>query len=230
MASRFIVLSYPLRADAPVWPGNPPAARLELRSSVDRGDASTTSVLELFSHSGTHVDTPWHFDAAGPAAWQLPIERFIFDSPRLVDVPSGAGGFITRDGLEPHAEAVAQADLLMLRTGWSEERGRDPARYAKDGPMLHPDAARWLIDTHPRLLAVATDAISIGSPRRPDETVETHRILAGAGRRDGRFVLVYEDVALRREAADAIRVYAWPLLVEGADGTPVTVVAELPGD
>jgi hypothetical protein len=30
------------------------------------------------------------------------------------------------------------------------------------------------------------------------------------------------------EAARAIRVFAWPLFVEGADGSPVTFVAELP--
>jgi arylformamidase len=227
VASRFVLLSHPLRADSPVWPGNPAAARVEATDSIERGDVVNTSVLELFSHSGTHVDTPWHFDAAGPAAWQLPIERFVFESPRLVAVPAGAGELVTREALATHAATVAGADLLMLRTGWGAERDRDPIRYARDGPMLHPDAARWLIDEHPDLRAIATDAISIGSPRHLDATTEVHRILAGAGRTDGRFVLVYEDVHLVPEAAWAIRVYAWPLLVEGADGSPLTIVAEL---
>ncbi|HEY7131698.1 MAG TPA: cyclase family protein, partial [Candidatus Limnocylindrales bacterium] len=59
--SRLVVLSWPLRADSPVWPGNPPAAGTEAFEAIERGDAANTTLLHLFSHSGTHVDTPWHF-------------------------------------------------------------------------------------------------------------------------------------------------------------------------
>jgi arylformamidase len=228
MRPRFIVLSHLLEPSAPVWPGNPPAAEIEVVESMDRGDIADTTRLHLFSHSGTHVDTPRHFNPAGRAGWQLPIESFVFEAPRLIDIAKPDGGFITRDDLVVHATAVGAADLLLLRTGWSAHRDRDPARYAERGPVLHPDAARLLIDDHPRLRAIATDAISIGSPSVPEPTIETHHILTGVGRTDGRFVLIYEDVLMPPEAADAIRVYAWPLLVAGADGSPCTIVAELP--
>jgi hypothetical protein len=52
----------------------------------------------------------------------------------------------------------------------------------------------------------------------------------GVGRTDGRFLLIYEDVRLVPEAGRAVRVHAWPLFVEGADGSPCTIVAELPDD
>jgi len=230
MSPRFVSLSYPLRSDAPVYPGNPPAAAIELTSSLARGDASNATALDLFSHSGTHVDTPWHFNPGGPAAWQLPVDAFVFSSPVTISVAKPEGGFITAPELEAHAAAVARADLLLLRTGWSRHRAADPERYALRGPLLHPDAARWLIDAHPRLRAVAVDAISIGSPADPDASAETHRILTGVGRDDGRFVLIYEDVALVEEADDASRVFAWPLFVDGADGSPCTIVAELADD
>ncbi|HEX3427290.1 MAG TPA: cyclase family protein [Candidatus Limnocylindrales bacterium] len=226
--SRLLVLSHPLRPDAPVWPGNPPAATIELVDSIARGDIDNATRLGLFSHSGTHVDTPWHFNADGPAAWQLPLEAFVFDAPRLIEVPAGEDQLIGRSDLEPHAAAVGEADLLMLRTGWSRHRASDPVAYAERGPLLHPDAARWLIDDHPRLRAIATDAISIGAPRFPQPSIDTHHVLTGVGRSDGRFVLIYEDVNLVAEAAGAIRVLAWPLFIEGADGSPCTIVAELP--
>jgi arylformamidase len=226
--SRLVVLSHPLRPDAPVWPGNPPAAAVALVDSIVAGDADNTTTLELYSHSGTHVDTPWHFNPDGPAAWQLPIESFVFDAPRLIEVPAGQGTAIGRDALEPHAAAIAGADLVMIRTGWGAFRSADPDRYASDGPFLAADAARWLIDGHPRLRAIATDAISIGSPRHVDVAVPVHRILTGVGRTDGRFVLIYEDVRLVDEAASAVRILAWPLFIDGADGSPCTIVAELP--
>jgi kynurenine formamidase len=227
MTRRLIVLSHPIRADSPVWPTNPPAAVVELVDSIERGDADNAARLTLYSHSGTHVDTPWHFNPDGPAGWQLPIERFVFDAPRLVDVPAGERHLIGVEDLEPHDASASGADLLMIRTGWGSLRDSDPRRYAADGPMLHPDAARWLIDRHPRLRAIATDAISIGAPWTLPLSVETHHVLTGVGRTDGRFILIYEDVRLLPEAAAAIRVLAWPLAIEGSDGSPVTIVAEV---
>jgi arylformamidase len=223
-----VLLSHPLRADAPVWPGNPSAADIELTESIATGADANTTLLRLFSHSGTHVDTPWHFNPNGPAAWQLPIGAFVFDAPVVVDVPKPDGGFITADDLTPRADATARADLLLIRTGWGRLRADDPRRYVEEGPLLHPDAARWLIERHPNLRAIATDGVSIGSPADRPASVETHHVLTGVGRPDGRFILIYEDVRIVPEAARATRVYAWPLLVEGADGSPVTMVAEIP--
>jgi kynurenine formamidase len=225
--TRLVVLSHPLSENAPVWPGNLPAARIELQASIEHGDVVNMTVLHLFSHSGTHVDTPWHFLSAGPAAWQLPIETFTFSVPRLVEVPAGERHRIMRAELEPHESMIGEADLLMIRTGWGAQREADPERYARAGPLLDPDAGAWLLDAHPRLRAIATDAISIAAPWDLDLSVATHYALMGRGRADGRFLLIYEDVRMAPEAGRAIRVHAWPLFIEGADGSPVTIVAEV---
>jgi kynurenine formamidase len=225
--TRLLLLSHPLEPDSPVWPTNPPAARVELIESIARGDADNAAALALYSHSGTHVDTPWHFNPDGPAAWQLPVHAFEFAAPRLIDVAAGERHVITREELEEHGEVAGAADLLFIRTGWGANRATDPRRYAGDGPILHPDAARWLIG-HPALRAIATDAISIGGIWNLPLTVEAHHVLTGVGRSDGRFILIYEDVAIVPEAASAMRVHAWPLFIVGSDGSPVTMVAELP--
>ena len=225
--SRLVVLSHPLSENAPVWPGNLPAARIELKDSIERGNLVNMTVLHLFSHSGTHVDTPWHFLPDGPAAWQLPIETFTFSAPRLIEVPAGERHAITRTELEPHESVVADADLLLIRTGWGAQRDADPERYASAGPLLDPAAGAWLLDAHPRLRAIATDAISIAAPWDLDRAVAVHHALMGRGRTDGRFLLIYEDVRMLPDAARASRVHAWPLFIEGADGSPVTIVAEV---
>lgn len=227
--TRLVVLSHPLRPDSAVWPTNPPAAQVELQESIERGDPDNAARLALYSHSGTHVDTPWHFNPDGPAAWQLPIETFVFDAPRLIDVPVGRRQMIEPEAFERHAGAIAEADILLIRTGWGERRAGDAAVYAADGPVLHPAAARWLIG-QPRLRAIATDAISIGAIWNLPQTVEAHHVLTGVGRTDGRFLLIYEDVRLVPEAARARRIFAWPLFIEGSDGSPVTIVAELPDE
>ena len=154
----------------------------------------------------------------------------MFDAPRLLDLPTPGRSFVELELLRRHEAAIAEADLVLLRTGWSDRRAADPGRYPTDGPLLAPDAARWLVDEHPRLRAIATDAISIGSPRFPAESVATHHALTGVGRDDGRFVLIYEDVAMPPGLGRIARVYAWPLFVEDSDGSPVTIVAELASD
>jgi arylformamidase len=224
---RYLVLSHPLTPAAPVWPGNPPAARVRPSASIVRGDVANTTELGLFSHSGTHVDTPWHFDDAGPSAIELPIDAFTFDRPVVLDLPHPDGDPIVRAEVALHAAALTAADILFLRTGWSVHRQTQPERYIHDGPYLDPDAARFLIDTFEHLRAVAIDAISIGTPRDRDVSTDTHRILAGTGRQDGRFLLAFEDLRIEPAVARAIRVFAWPLFVEGADGSPLTMVAEL---
>jgi arylformamidase len=220
------LLSYPLSATSPVWPGNPPAARTEAFSSIAGGGNSNTTVLHLFSHSGTHLDAPKHFNDPGPAAVELPIERFIFSRPFVAEVPKPNGGLIYRQELEPYRAALQATDLCLLRTGWSALRATEPERYAAHGPLLHPDAARFLIDECPSLRGVATDAVSIGAPGYPAESVGTHQVLTGLNRTDGRYLLIFEDLRIDPDLGQAKRIFAWPLFIQGSDGSPCTIVAE----
>lgn len=224
----FRLLSYPLNETAPVWPGNPPAARARPHSAIARGDDANTTVLTLFSHSGTHLDAPKHFNDNGPAAHELPVEAYIFFQPVVVEVPKGPDEAVGRADLEPHAGRMAAADLVFLRTGWSAQRQADPALYVEHNPMLHPDAARYLLETFPLLRAIAIDAPSVGTPAVHDESVETHHWLTGAMKGDGRFILILEDLRIDSDLGSAARVYAWPLFIEGSDGSPCTIVAEFP--
>lgn len=222
----FRLLSYPLTENAPVWPGNPPAAQTEPFESITAGGVANTTVLHLFSHSGTHLDAPKHFNDAGPAAAALPIDNYIFFAPYVLDVPKSGDEMIYREELEPHEAAIAAADLVFLNTGWSEKRHTAPEQYVMENPMVHPEAARYLMETFPGLRAVAIDAPSVGAPNHIPETVETHQILTGQGREDCRFILIFEDLRIDADLGQAKRIYAWPLFIEGSDGSPCTIVAE----
>ncbi len=224
----FRMLSYPLRSTDPVWPGNPPPVRSEPFQAIARGDVVNTTILHLFSHSGTHLDAPKHFNERGPAAVDLPVDAYVFFAPVVIEVPKPEGGLIHRAELEPFADQLAAADLALLYTGWSAVRPQDPRRYVWEGPALHPAAARFLIEQFPRLKAIAIDAVSIGSPQYEEEAIETHQVLTGVGREDGRFLLILEDLRIDPDLDKAVRIYAWPLFIEGSDGSPCTVVAEFP--
>ena len=106
-------------------------------------------MLHLLGHFGSHVDGPNHFNPDGIKVAQVPLDRFVYEHPVLLDVPKRHTELIRREELEPHEAAIAEADVLVLRTGWSKIRKSDPVRYAHEGPGVAPDACTYLIEGFP---------------------------------------------------------------------------------
>jgi kynurenine formamidase len=219
------LLSYPIEDHVPAWPGNPQLRR-EYRSRIARGDTANTALISLFNHTGTHFDAPNHFIPEGLQVSQLPLERFIFERPLLLDIPKGPGEKVRAADLAPHEEALARSDLLLIRTGFSRYRTGDPRRYEAEGPGIGSDCAEYLVSRFSGLGALAIDFVSVGSYADRDDGNLTHRILLGG--RDGRFICPIEDVNLESlDPRRLKRVFALPLMVQGIDSAPVTMVAEL---
>jgi kynurenine formamidase len=226
----FVRLSYEIRSEHPGWPGNPTYSYEQI-SSTERGDVANFGMLHLLGHFGSHLDAPNHFNPDGIKVAQVPLDRFVYEHPVLLDVPKDDTELVTIEEVEPHATALEHADLLLLRTGWSEIRKSEPARYAHEGPGVSPEACTYLIDTFPGLKAIALDCISVAAYRRIDpDGILSHQILCGVGRGD-RYVLIIEDLDLAAYPAPPqetpTRVYAIPLFPEGTDSSPCTVFAEL---
>lgn len=221
-----VLLSYVLSPDQPVYPDSPQPA-IEPVSRLSAGDACDTSVLHIFNHAGTHVDGPAHFNPDGVPLAALPIEWFVFRCVGLVDVPCVDDELVTAERLAAAVGRAERCDLLMIRTGFGRVREREGERYAAHSPGLAADAARYILEELPDTRAIALDTISAGAPAHREVGREVHRILAGCGRSDGRFVLIYEDVNLAVLENAPVRVWGWPLLVEGLDSAPSIVVAEI---
>jgi arylformamidase len=225
VTARFVRLSYDIRPDGPGWPGNPPY-RWQQLSSIASGDDANVGLISLCNHFGSHLDAPNHFNDEGRKVAEVPLDRFVYERPRLVDVPKTDRELITRAELEVHEAAVREADLLLIRTGWSRTRAPQPERYAAEGPGVSPEACEYLI-AQPELKAIALDTVSLAAYRLiHPEGVVAHQILCGVGRGD-RYVIIIEDVDLSEYPLDARRVYAIPLFPALADSSPCTVFAEV---
>ena len=223
--AQLVRLSYDIRPGDPGWPGNF-TYEWEQVSSIERGDVANFGILHLLDHFGTHVDAPNHFNPGGLRIAQVPIDRFVYERPVVVDVEKADRELVTRAELEAHAAELEGADLLLLRSGWSAVRASDPERYASEGPAVETAACEYLIDGFPGLKAVGMDWISLATPQRMDEGIPAHQVLCGVGRGD-RYVLIIEDVDLSRLPERVRRIYAFPLFPELSDSSPCTVVAEV---
>lgn len=139
------ILSYPIKKGQPTWPGNP-AFSLEPHTSIAGGDTANTCIIHLFNHYGTHLDGPMHFYGKGIPLDQVPFGQFFFHKPLLLDIPKEPGAKLMPEDLIPHREDVKDADLLLIRTGFSKYRREKPDLYENNGPAVSSRLARYLQD------------------------------------------------------------------------------------
>lgn len=217
-------LSHRLNENQPNWPGAPGLTRRR-NHTIDGGDIANTHVVEVYTHYGSHCDVPYHFLPNGRTLSELDVEDFTFDRPVLIDVPLTEDELLRPEHLEPHAERIAEADLLMIRSGFQQHRSQ-VEHYQSRGPGFSDEAATFVRRVNPSLRGVAMDWLSVCALNHVDEGVGAHRTLLAEV--DGTFTLIFEDVDLAA-LADHVprRVFALPLFIDGLDGSPCTIIAEV---
>jgi arylformamidase len=216
----YVELSHRLSEDVPLPPGVP---RLQVQHhySIERGDVSNLFVLQLSNHSGTHIDAPWHFVASGLRICDFRLEEFVFERPLCIDLAIGDGQLLEPAHFESHAERLGQADLLLVRTGYTRVRRESPERYTLQSPGMSAHGASYLADHFSRLRAIGLDTISLAAMQHLEEGLEAHRILfRGTGRR----FLIIEDMNLDFDLSQLRVVMAVPLFIEGVDSSFCTVI------
>ncbi len=221
----YIKLSHNITSNSPVYPGNPPPLLCERKKEETERYACNTSTITLFTHNGTHIDPPLHFNPEGKSIDKLPLEWFIYTSPKVINISKKDSELISYADLKGHN--IKNYDLILFRTGFSKFRNTDPARYSSKNPGLSNDAAMFLIEECNSLKAVGIDTISFGAYQHPEEGIAVHKILCGINK-DRRFILLIEDLFLEEISfKKLLRVYALPLFWEEGDGSPCTVIAEV---
>ncbi|WP_297076773.1 cyclase family protein [uncultured Enterococcus sp.] len=220
-----IALSYPLGVDTPRFTDNPPVM-IWPHSSTDKGDKFNQSFHMSVNHSGTHMDGANHFNPEGKQLWEYPIDTFVYEQVRVIDLEKQDDELITKQDLEPFEEIIKEADLLIVRTGFYRYRS-DAHRYGQHNPGFTKDAGEYFM-TFENLRAIGMDLPSAGGGQTMEpHGVAFHQTVLGLGREDGRAILLIEDMKLDEDLTNIKRVYALPLLIKGIDSGPCTILAEL---
>ena len=187
-----------------VWPGDAGFTR-SLTFRISAGASVNVSAISLSTHTGSHVDAPYHFAEQGRTVDQLPLEPFI--GPAMLVSAEGAPIV----GLEQLAVLDGEpVERLIVRT----RRGGDPNRFDPGFAALAPAAARRLVEVGVRLYG--TDAYSVDP--FDSKTLETHKILAAGG------VMILEALRLDEPPPGLYELIALPLRIARADASPVRAV------
>lgn len=206
--SHYIDITLTLSPDLPRWPGSPPI-ELTRRRDMARGDHVNDGVLSFGLHSGTHVDAPVHFLAAGADVTHLALDALI--GPAVVAVLPAVDSVTSRDleGLN----LPTDTRRLLLRTRNSEEWRGEAREFRKDFVALTADAARWVVERGLRLIGV--DYLSV---QRFHDDPQTHITLLQAE------VVILEGLNLAAVEPGTYELICLPLKLAGADGAPARAV------
>lgn len=205
----WIDLSIPLKVGMPTYPGDTPFEMKPLLRIAD-GKVCNLSALQMGTHTGTHVDPPWHFVEGGIRVDELPLDLLIGKAyvVSIRGVPAVTADTLTAAGVPEGAER------LLIQTDNSFGVWDKPD-FQPDFVYLAPDAAEWIVQRGVRLVGI--DYLSVEQFRAPQPLA--HRTLLGAG------VVVVEGLNLRTLEPGWVRFICLPLRIEGGDGAPARAVA-----
>lgn len=214
--SRIVDLSQEIGPDTQVFPAYPKPAFTQWTTREAHGFLAES--LFLLSHTGTHVDAPWHFEPKGKKLDQLPLETFLVRGHVLYVRGLGPKALIAKAQIakaraQLHVR-VAKGDAMLLRTGW--ERRRGTSAYLFENPGLSEEAAKELVRWKVGLVGI--DTANIDHPE--DGRYPAHHTLLAAG------IPILENVAnLAALGASRFFLIALPLRLKGATGSPIRLVA-----
>jgi kynurenine formamidase len=217
MAAAWHDLSHPIRTGMTVG-GKKLEVELSAHVGVSPGgDRIHTTGIAMNTHSGTHVDVPFHFAEDGARLQQLPVERFI-GTGAVVDVPGAECREVTLADVGDVIEAIGPDAILLVNTGWWRNYDQ-PATYARH-PYL--DEAVVSLCIARQLKMVGTDTLTPERPSvaRPEDYVRKyHHALLSAG------VLIAENLNFDGVPAGRYEIIAAPLNIWDGDGAPARIIA-----
>ncbi len=179
-AERIVDMTYVIDEAFPTWLG-PPGMKLSQVAKFEESGFNAFNI-EVFEHTGTHVDAPLHFSADGRSVEEIPVKSLVCPLC-VIDIREKAEtnieAEITPDDLRAwiseHGE-IPNGACVAMNSGWQKHvatpkfAGFDDAGV-RHYPGFHVEAAQMLME-ETGSVAIATDSLSldIGST----QTFDTH--------------------------------------------------------
>jgi arylformamidase len=197
-------ITVPIRADMPIYAGDPDV-EIERASSIADGGHANVSKLSMGVHTGTHVDAPVHFIEGAPGMESVSLEALCGPAV-VVDGTSISGDSIAESDLEA-IEIPEGAERVLLKTRNSELWNQK--EFTRDFLRLDGSGARFVVSRGIRTIGI--DYLSVGDH-------EAHRELLGAG------VVPVEGLDLREIEPGEYTFVCLPLDLVGSDGAPARAI------
>lgn len=201
-------VTVPITNTMPVWPGDPPV-RLTPKTHLSRDKSHTVKLtaIEMGSHTGTHIDAPFHFVEGGRRLNEIPLEQ-LSGRVTIFEVPGARS--IGRAELERQNWDGIQKVLFKTDNSSHWEDGAFYASFV----YLEREAAEFLVDHGIQLVGI--DYLSIDKFK--SEKHPAHFALLTNN------IVILEGLNLSSVTPGEYDLFALPLKLQGADGAPARVI------
>lgn len=203
-------ISVPLKQGMNYLPIDPVAPKIYRFADVALGSKVTMSMLEIISHTGTHIDSPLHFIPGGSTISDMSLDATIGPA-RVIEIVDPEKIKVAE--LEKHD--IKKGERILCKTRNSPEAYESP-KFVEDYVYLDGDAAEYLAAKG--IILFGLDCITIGDIKNEDSVMKTHQALLSAG------VYILEGCALGQVPAGEYELLCLPLLMYNGDAGPSRAV------
>jgi arylformamidase len=203
-------ISVPLKQGMIILPIDPLAPRIYRYSDVNLGAKVTMTMLEIISHTGTHIDAPLHFIPGGSTITDMPLDATVGPA-RVIEIKDQQR--IKVSELEKHN--IKKGERLLFKTRNSPASYEGP-KFMDDYVYFENDAAEYLVAKGVRL--VGLDFITIGNFKDEVSVNKTHTTFLNAG------IYILEDCALGDVPPGDYELLCLPLRVYHGDAAPCRAI------
>ena len=210
-----IDLTHKISGEMPYFPGTPKPTS-EKFCTIEK-EGYTELELKITTHTGTHIDAPAHIIPSGVTLDKKNIEEF-----------TGIAAVMDCTGFSPENRHISIVDLrnfldrnheidfLVLNTSWQNRWGKP--EYFEEFPVLTEEGAALVVER--KIRCVCMDTIS--ADRVEDVHLPVHKLLLGNG------VMIAENLTnLDKLPEGKFELFLIPLLIQGADGSPLRAFAKI---
>lgn len=201
-------ITLPISENMTVWPGDPKVS-INKKLSIISGDPCNLSRIDMGSHTGTHIDAPYHFEDNGLRIDQIPLEILIGNA-RVFNIPS-----INEISLnEVKALDLVNVKRILFKTANSDIWKSNINVFVKEFVAITNEAAQYLVKAGIKLVGI--DYLSI--EKFGGKTHETHHTLLRNG------IIILEGLNLSDITPGDYELIALPLRIKDGDGSPARVI------
>ena len=203
-------ISVPLKEGMNYFPTDPAPPKIYRYYDRELGGRVTMSMMEIITHTGTHIDAPLHFISGGSTISDMPLDATVGPC-RVIEIKDQEKIKVAE--LEKHD--IKKGERVLFKTR-NSPKVYTSDKFVEDYVYLDVEGANYLVSKGIALFGL--DNITIGSFKEHDNLTRTHEILLGAG------IYILEDCALADVPPGEYDLLCLPLLMWKGDAGPCRAI------
>ena len=211
---KLLDLTLNISENIPTFPGSPQPSFVQDKNI--KNDGYNSELLFLSSHTGTHLDAPYHFQEKGEKIHEISLKRLV-SSAILVKSRKKGDQPITKTDIQKFEKKhgkIPSGSTVIFWTGW--QKMIKNISYFIRNPGLSTAAAKYLVSKKINLVGTDSPSIDLGKDKR----FPVHHIFSKNN------VLIVENLTnLEKIRSSKFHFVVLPLKLKGATGSPVRAIA-----